>query len=307
MQDGSPPASADFDHRFSALVESLGAELKRHCYRMMGSPHDAEDCLQQALLLAWRGFGRLQDPAAARPWLYAVATRTCLDALRSRRRRQALFGPSLDEWAPGQEPWVEPWPGGVPDSGQETAQSIRLAFVSLLHELSPRARAVLLLHDVVGMTAAEISLALDMTQTAARSALQRARAMLAARPGQTTVKPRNPKVVQSYLDAWNAGDVSALIGLLHRDILVTMPPWRRTFHGRAEFAPFITGVWPLYHRFRATEVQANGQSAIALFATGSDGKESPHSLHLLTVSGGQIDEIVLYAPPLGAALLQDYV
>ena len=220
---GTPDAS----DAFSALAGAMRGELKRHCYRMMGGVQDAEDCVQETLLRGWREFASLRDGAAGRPWLYSIATRVCLDALRTRRRRQTLFGPSLDEVEPGTGPWVEPWPGGVPPSGPERAQDIRLAFVSLLHGLSPRARAVLLLHDGVGMTAAEAAAALGISVAAARSALQRARTAL-----RQDVVAADDAPVEAYVDAWNAGDVGALIGLLQRDIVLTMPPWHRTFTGR---------------------------------------------------------------------------
>jgi RNA polymerase sigma-70 factor (ECF subfamily) len=280
----------------------LRDELKRHCYRMMGGVQDAEDCVQETLLRGWREFAGLRDMGAGRPWLYSIATRVCLDALRTRRRRQTLFGPSLDEIEPGTEPWVEPWPGGVPPSGPERAQDIRLAFVSLLHSLSPRARAVLLLHDGVGMTAAEAAAALGISVAAARSALQRARTALPAREiVAADDAPVEAAPVEAYVDAWNAGDVGALIGLLSRDIVLTMPPWRRTFTGRDEVARFMTGVWPRYDGFRAMAVIANGQPAVAVYTRRDGGPYLPHSLHVLAGSG-QLSEVVLYAPPLGASL-----
>src|SRR5260221_8972831 len=176
---------------------------------MRGGVQDAEDCLQETLLRGWREFASLRDEVAGRWWLYSIATRVCLDALRTRRRRQTLFGPSLDEVEPGTEPWVEPWPGGVPPSGPERVQDIRLAFVSLLHGLSPRARAVLLLHDGVGMTAGQAAAALGISVAAARSALQRARAALVTQgvAAPQTVAATDDVPVEAYLDAWNAGDV----------------------------------------------------------------------------------------------------
>jgi RNA polymerase sigma-70 factor (ECF subfamily) len=294
---GAPDASG----AFSALAGATRCELKRHCYRMMGGVQDAEDCVQETLLRGWREFASLRDGAAGRPWLYSIATRVCLDALRTRRRRQTLFGPSLDEVEPGTEPatepWVEPWPGGVPPSGPERGQDMRLAFVSLLHGLSPRARAVLLLHDGVGMTAAEAAAALGISVAAARSALQRARTAL---PLQDVVAADDAPV-EAYVDAWNAGDVDALIGLLHQDIVLTMPPWHRTFTGRDEVARFMTGVWPRYESFRAVAVVANGQPAAAVYTRRDDGSYLPHSLHVLA-GRGRVREIVLYAPPLGASL-----
>jgi len=225
---------------FSALSAALRPELKRHCYRMMGGVQDAEDCVQEALLRGWRDYATLGDGQASRAWLYSIATRVCLDALRARRRRQTLFGPSLDEAAPGTEPWVEPWPG---DRGAD----IRLAFVSLLHGLSPRARAVLLLHDAVGMTAAEAAEALGLSLAAARSALQRARTAL---PPPAPAPPIDVPV-DAYVDAWNAGDLPALIGLLHQDIVMSMPPWHKTFTGRDAVSAFMSAVWPRHEGFRA--------------------------------------------------------
>jgi RNA polymerase sigma-70 factor (ECF subfamily) len=296
-------ATADASGTFSALVATMRDELKRHCYRMMGGVQDAEDCVQEALLRGWREFSSLRDASMGRPWLYSIATRVCLDALRTRRRRQTLFGPSIDEVEPGTEPWIEPWPGGVAPSGPERGQDIRLAFVSLLHGLSPRARAVLLLHDGVGMTAAEAAAALGISVAAARSALQRARNALASRGVKT---PRDEVAadslpVDAYVDAWNAGDVNTLIDLMHRDIVLTMPPWRRTFTGRDEVERFMVGVWPRYRGFRAMAVVANGQPAVAVYARRDDALYLPHSLHVLS-GCGQIDEVVLYAPPLGASL-----
>jgi RNA polymerase sigma-70 factor (ECF subfamily) len=287
-----PTPTSDASNAFAALAADLRAELKRHCYRMMGAVQDAEDCVQEALLRGWRDHGRLRDPGAARAWLYSIATRVCLDALRTRRRRQTLFGPSLDEAEPGGEPWIEPWP----ESQSQSAADMRLAFVSLLHGLSPKARAVFLLHDGAGMTAAEAAQALGLSLAAARSALQRARAAL---PPPAPASPINLPV-DAYVAAWNAGDLNALIGLLHRDIVMTMPPWHRTFVGRDAVQAFMTMVWPRYDAFRATATTANGQPAIALH-TRRDGVFRAHSLHVLS-GDGAVREMVLYAPPLAATL-----
>jgi RNA polymerase sigma-70 factor, ECF subfamily len=296
-------AVPDASGAFTILAGAMLGELKRHCYRMMGGVQDAEDCVQEALLRGWREFSSLRDERMGRSWLYSIATRVCLDALRTRKRRQTLFGPSIDESKPGTGPWVEPWPGGVPPTGPERAQDIRLAFVSLLQRLSPRARAVLLLHDGVGMTAAQAAAALGISVPAARSALQRARTALAACEAKANkdVAAVDDVPVEAYLSAWNEGDVSALIGLLHKDIVLTMPPWRRTFIGRNEVARFMIGVWPRYDSFRAIAMIANGQPAVAVYSRIGEGPHLPHSLHVLAGSG-QIDEVVLYAPPLGASL-----
>ena len=289
------PASPGASDAFSALAGTLRGELKRHCYRMMGGVHDAEDCVQEALLRGWRDYPGLRDKEAGRAWLYSIATRVCLDALRTRRRRQTLFGPSLDEAEPGHEPWVEPYPGS--ETAAERSRDIRLAFVSLLHTVSPKARAVLLLHDGAGLTATEAASALGLTVASARSALQRARAALP--PSAPPVCVDIP--IDAYVDAWNRADLDALIGLLNRDIVMTMPPWHKTFLGRASVTAFMTSVWPRYDGFRTVELIANGQPAMALYSRRGDGPYRAHSLHVLA-GDGQVDELILYAPPLAAAL-----
>lgn len=293
-------AKPNAEAEFALLAASMRDELKRHCYRMTGGLHDAEDCVQETLLRGWRDFATLRDGMAARSWMYAIATRICLDALRLRKRRQRLFGPSIDEIEPGIEPWVEPWPGSG-DAIGERGYDLRLAFISLLQGLSPRSRAVLLLHDLVGMTVQEAGDALGLSLASARSALQRARAALPS----TLAAHSGDLPVEAYLNAWNTGDVRALIGLLHRDIVLAMPPWQRTFHGRDEVAQFMIGVWPRYEGFRTIALTANGQPAVGLYARRDGRAFFPHSLHILT-GQGLIDEIVLYAPPLGAQLIVDF-
>ncbi len=278
---------------FAGLAAALRGELKRHCYRMMGGIQDAEDCVQETLLRGWREFSTLRDHALARAWLYSVATRVCLDALRTRKRRQSLFGPSIDEIEPSAGLWVEPWPG------EGRGQDMRLAFVSLLHRLSPRSRAVLLLHDLVGMTVAEAATALGITLASARSALQRARVVLSS---QTHAAAADDISADAYVKAWNAGDVGALIDLLQNGIVVTMPPWHRTFQGRDEVAHFMYSVWPRYEGFRALATVANGQPCVAVYASREGSPYMPHSLHVLAGTG-LINEIVLYAPPVGADLI----
>ncbi|MEO8243844.1 MAG: RNA polymerase subunit sigma-70 [bacterium] len=288
---------AEIPDPFTQLSRPLLGELKRHCYRMMGGMQDAEDCLQETLLRGWRDFASLRDSAAARAWLYQIATRVCLDALRHRKRRLTLFGPSLDEAEPGGRPWIEPYPTA---SDTDRQDNLRLAFVSLLHNLSPRARAVLLLHDGVGMTAAETATALAMTPNAARSALQRARAALPPTAPTSATAP-----VEAYLTAWNSGNVGALIDLLHQDIVMTMPPWQRSFHSRDEVANFMISVWPRYTGFRALPTEANGQPAVAVYAATSAEAFLPHSLHILSGTP-TLTQIILYAPPLGARLIKEF-
>ena len=177
---------------------------------------------------------------------------------------------------------------------------IRLAFVSLLHGLSPRARAVFLLHDGAGMTAAEAAQALGLTVPAARSALQRARAALPPPAPPTPID----LPVQAYVEAWNAGDLAALIGLLHQDIVMTMPPWRKTFVGREAVVAFMRMVWPYHDGFHTRMTMANGQPTLALYSR-RDGVYRAHSLHVLS-GQGTVRELVLYTPPLAGSLFPQF-
>src|SRR5437868_153334 len=216
---------------FARLVEPYRGQLHAHCYRMLGSVHDAEDALQEAMLRAWRGLGRFEGRSSLRSWLYTIATNTCLNAI-ARRPKRVLpvdYGPAADPHdAPG-EPvvesvWVEPYPDEIlgvedgyaaPDARYEMRESVELAFIAALQHLPPNQRAVLVLREVLGFSAQEVADQLETTVASVNSALQRARAAVEERvPEQTQQETLRTlgddglrELVDRYVDAWQRNDV----------------------------------------------------------------------------------------------------
>jgi RNA polymerase sigma-70 factor (ECF subfamily) len=239
-------------------LERHRAALTGHCYRMMGSAADADDAVQETLVRAWRALDRFEQRASLRTWLYRIATRVCLDALgdRSRRLRPLeLEGPGttadpLDELP--RDRWVEPIPDAlaVPtdaDPVQQVAlrQSIRLAFVAALQHLPPKQRAALLLGEVLGLPAAEVADTLETSVASVNSALQRARAKLAAldEPGEgaTALTAEQSLMLDRYVEAFERYDMRALVQLLHRDATMSMPPYRLWLRGPEAIADWMLG------------------------------------------------------------------
>src|SRR5207245_3568362 len=249
------PALRDGDERaFQRLTDRYRRELLVHCYRMLGSFHDAEDALQEALLRAWRGLESFQGRSALRPWLYRIATNACLDVIASRRRRALpnATGPAAGagESLPGpvMEPlWIEPLPDNLidlrptvnPEAHYDARESVTLAFLATLQTLPGRQRATLILRDVLGWKASEVADLLDSSVGAVNSALHRARAsMKAYRPDRSpadTSTGREPvaALLSRYVDAWHAADAAGLVALLREDALITMPPLPLWYEGRA--------------------------------------------------------------------------
>lgn len=287
----SEPITAD---RFEAAARDLRPALKRHCYRMTASAQEAEDCVQEAYLRAWRQLGEVRDAAALKPWLYSIATRVCLDFLRGRKRRSAVH----DELKSGGPNWVEPMVDGQDEI--ERRETIRLAFVSMLQTLSPRARAALILHEVLEWTAAEVAGGLAMSLPAARSLIQRARAKM-ERPKPVDPIPVQSDVLARYMAAWEARDMEAFSGLLSRDAVYVMPPQHQMFEGRAAILAFFAYAWPFHTAMRLVPLSLNGQAGGALYVEGADGWQ-PHSVHVLDVVDGRIARLTLYTPPLGPEL-----
>jgi RNA polymerase sigma-70 factor (ECF subfamily) len=229
---------------FEQLVRPFRRELAAHCYRMLGSLQDAEDQVQETLLSAWRGIDGFEGRASVRSWLYKIATNRCLDEIRRRPRRglPSEHGAPRDPLAPI-EPvnellWVEPCPAGLWETYAQR-ESVQLAFIVALQHLPATQRAVLILRDVVGWSAAEVAELLDTTVASVTSALQRARATLETRPAP---EPSDHEAIAArYIAAWQAGDIDALVALLHADAIVSMPPVPTWFRGaeatRAFFAP----------------------------------------------------------------------
>jgi RNA polymerase sigma-70 factor (ECF subfamily) len=284
-------------------------ELTGYCYRMLGSPFEAEDAVQETLLRAWDGHDRFDETRGTRrAWLYAIATGICLDMLRGRQRRARPvdLGPASRAGTPLGAPladgtWVEPVPdrrvlpsGGDPAELAAQRETVRLAFVAALQHLPPRQRAVLILREVLCWTAAEVGELLDTTVAAVNSTLQRARATLTA-SGVTLGQPARPvdgaqqELLARYADAFERYDVDALVELLHEDATMSMPPFAWWLRGRAQIREALLGSDGTCKDARLLPVAASGSPAFAHYApTGAAGAHEPWSLIVLEVTGDRI-------------------
>jgi len=298
---------------FGELVDAHRSGLYVHCYRMLGSPQDAEDALQEALLRAWRGLPRFAGRSSLRSWLYSIATNAALRLIERRPRRvlPVDYGPATaDPHAEIPPPltesvWIEP----LPDTalGYEQRETVELAFVAALQLLPARQRAVLILRDVLGFSAPEVAAALETTPVAIHSALQRAHATigqhLPERSQQAALQALDDTalrtLVDSYVDAWERSDVAALAALLTEDAVLSMPPHSTWFQGRDAVAAFLATrpmgdgrLWP------SVQANANGQLAFGHYRVEADGTgRTPHSINVLTLREGRIDGIIAFLMP----------
>jgi RNA polymerase sigma-70 factor (TIGR02960 family) len=274
---------------FRQLTEPLGQELQLHCYRILGSVQDAEDALQETLVAAWRGLNTFEKRSSIRTWLYRIATRRCLDALRAGSRHHQLESDMavVDLPAPsrsGEVSWLEPYPDTFlegfadsvrgPDAQYEAREAISIAFVTALQVLPPRQRAVLILRDVLGFRAAEVAHILGSTGESVTSALKRARATLRSRldtgaevePAPLPASDLEKEMVERFVSAFEAGDLDGLVTLLRKDVVFAMPPLPFEWHGREkarEFLAVMTAKVGPMRRLVAT--RANGQPAFCLY------------------------------------------
>jgi len=297
---------------FEQLVERYRKEIKVHCYRMLGSSHDCDDAVQETWLRAWRARDGLRDAALIRPWLYRIATNVCLDELKRRPRRilpTELFAAAADPMAPIRTPvdepiWLEPMPGSWLEASAETdpltryslKESVRLAFIAVLQHLTAAQRAVLLLRDVVGLSAHETAAALTLSVPAANSALFRARKAIGTKlgPSSGAAHDVNEEVLGRYLRAWEADDVDGLVALLHNDVRTTMPPsptWiAGHFANAAFYSAMIAAQGP--RTFRMERTQANDQPAFAVYRKGSAGESYVlRAIQVLGLNGAKIVNI----------------
>ena len=233
---------------YRRLVEPRHAELHAHCYRMLGSVHDAEDALQDALLRAWKGLPRFEGRSSLRSWLYRIATNTCLDVVQRRPKRVLPidYGPTADPHQSPGEPlvesvWVEPYADerleledgfAAPEARYEQRESVELAFVAALQLLPAKQRAALILREVLGFSAQEVAETLETTVASVNSALQRARKAIDERlpeqSQQATLRSlgdeRLRELVENYAEAIQSGDVDRVVGMLTEDATWSMPP-----------------------------------------------------------------------------------
>ena len=307
---------------FMRRAEPFRRELLAHCYRMLGSVHDAEDLVQETMLRAWRAYGGFDgERASMRTWLYRIATNACLTALDSRSRRPLpsdLTGPSEtpDKPPSGRRPeitWLQPFPdallgtgpGGETDPAAIVAarDSIRLAFVAALQHLPARQRAVLILRDVLAWRAAEVAGLLEITTAAVNSALQRARAQMAdaAPAADRAAEPADPgqrALIDRYVAAFVSADMATLTRLLADEVVLEMPPFLTWFRGRAPVTRFLSArALAAPDRWRMIRVGANGQPAAAAYLRQDDGRHHAHSVHVFSTTGAGITWIAAFQEP----------
>jgi RNA polymerase sigma-70 factor (ECF subfamily) len=287
------PASRDF----ADLVEPYRAELHAHCYRMLGSVHDADDAVQEMLLRAWRGIAGLRDADSSRSWLYTIATNVCLTELRRRRRRVLPhdFGPAAEPHTPPGAPvteqvWLEPYPDesigvpaerATPEARYEQREGVELAFVAALQHLGANQRAVLILREVMGFSAGEVATMTGTTVASVNSAL-----------GDHGLR----ELVDRYVEAWERCDVDAFTALLVEDATFAMPPLATWYTPRETIASWaressLSGAW----RWRTMLTRANAQPALAFYAWHDPVRAYlPFALNVLSLRGGLVSDVTAF-------------
>jgi RNA polymerase sigma-70 factor (ECF subfamily) len=306
---------------FAEQVAPLRPGLLLHCYRMLGSSHDAEDAVQETLLRGWRGVDRFEGRSSLRTWLYTVATNVCLREIERRGRRLVPvdLGPAADPTDGLAAPLTETvWLGPLPEAGitwesspveavYEQREAVELAFVAALQHLPALQRAVLVLRDVLAFSAAETAEVLDTTVPSVTSALARARgsvrAVLPDRSQQEVLREVGDRQVRAtvaaFVAAWERNDVDAVVALLAEDVEMSMPPFAEWYRGRADVAAFLTEL-PLRagRRWRAEPTSANGQPAVTFMVW--DPRIDAfltHGLSVLTFGPGGITGFTTFLDP----------
>jgi RNA polymerase sigma-70 factor (ECF subfamily) len=308
---------------FQQLTEPHRRELQVHCYRILGSFHDAEDLVQETLLRAWRGLRGFDGRASTRYWLYRIATNACLNALASRANARRVLpethGPASEQM-PDREPasdinWLEPYPDSAlehvadnapgPAARYEMREAVQLAFIAAIQLLPPRQRAALVLSDVLGWSAAECARLLDSSVAAINSALQRARVTLEERLPESPPRLAVPEseahraLLERYVRAWENTDVDGFTALLREDAVMSMPPWKQWYRGRTAIAAFFRRTArPGGHApFRLVPTAANRQPAFAFYSRWQSPEWRFHSIQLLTLQEQSIVVMTSFVMP----------
>jgi RNA polymerase sigma-70 factor (ECF subfamily) len=305
---------------FERLLAPYRGELHAHCYRMLGSLHDTEDAMQEALLRVWRNLDSLADRSALRAWLYRIATNASLDLIARRKRRllPVEYAPAADPNGPPGEPvaesaWIEPYPDealgvedgrAAPDADYERREAVELAFVAAMQQLPASQRAVLILREVLGFSAKEVGETLETSVPSVNSALQRARKTVEERMPErsqlTTLRAlgdrRMREIVEDYMEAMRGGDVERVVSMLTEDVAWSMPPLASWYGGIEEVEVFLrrgplSGDWRWQHR----PTTANGQLAVGTYTwVEPERAHLPFSLDVLTLEGERIKEVTAF-------------
>jgi len=290
-------------------TEPYRRELLAHCYRMLGSAHDAEDVVQETYLRAWRGYQQFENRSSVRTWLYRIATNTCLTALGHGSRRMlpsGLGGPADDPHVDSESPPNVAWLQVIPDSWVDdpavvvtSRESLRLALIASLQHLPAQQRAVLLLRDVLAFPAAEVAGMLEISVAAVKSALQRARARMQdiAPSVDDVIEPTEPRareLLEQYMTAFENADTALLEQALRHDAALEMVGSRTWFAGRATCLPYLAGVVGAPGDWRMVTIAANGQPAVAAYRRDEDGVLRAFGVAVLDVTAAGIARIVVF-------------
>lgn len=290
------------DPDFVRLADPFRRELMAHCYRMLGSVHDAEDLVQETYLRAWKAYDNFEGRSSLRTWLYRIATTACLTALEGRERRPMPTGLGSPSSTPDEDlvnrsevPWLEPVPdamvGGDPAAIVASRESVRLAFVAALQHLPARQRAVLILRDVLKWRAAEVAEALGVSTVAVNSILQRARAQLEqVAPSQDEVAEpltrEQRALLDRYVEAFQRKDIPTIVELFTKDAVWEMPPFEQWYEGPESIAGHLRLRCPGEpDGLRLVPIEANGQPSFAMYMRDEHGVYRPFLVQVLTLKG----------------------
>ena len=303
------------NEEFARMADPFRAELLAHCYRMLGSVHDAEDLVQETYLRAWKSYDRFEGRSSMRTWLYRIATNVCLTALEGKQRRPmptGLGAPSEQPEAPLAEnhevPWLQPVPDSLlggdrsdPASIVASKESMRLALIAALQHLPPKQRAVLILRDVLKWKASEVAEQLEISTAAVNSALQRARAQIEqlapseeqfAEPDEADKR----ELLDKYVAAFENYDVAGIVELFTKDAVWEMPPFLTWVRGADMIGRLISSNCPAKKAGdqRMVPTLANGQPAFGLYMLGEDGVHRAFQIQVLTLSGGRVSHASVF-------------
>src|SRR5579883_413904 len=290
----------------AAQLEAHRTALTGHCYRMLGSAFDADDAVQETMLRAWRSFDQFDRRSSLRTWLYRIATNVCLDELKDRGRRARPIEegspssgsppPEALSQLPGSH-WIEPVPDATalpwdasPSERAMLRQSIRLAFVAALQNLAPKQRAVLLLMEVLGYSAAEVAEILDTSVASVNSAIQRARAVLPQHAGgePADLSDAQQRMLTRYVTAFERYDVDSLTSLMREDVKFCMPPYSLWLQGPEDVRTWMLGVGSGCRGSRLLPTAACGSPAFGQYRPAPGGGHAPWALIVLELAGDRI-------------------